>query len=238
MRQLIDRGGAIAIDLRGHGNSDRDPRGQYSIERHALDVRFVLDFLGVRRVVLIGQSLGAAVAVRVAAARPNRLARLVLVDGGVGLSREALEFIREEFCRQPWRYSSVDEYTRALERRLPLTGAAVLRDLAPHALGKRSVGYELKCDPALCFSLEEPDDSSLWPLLDSLACPILLVRGAGSAVLSQAAAQGVVARLRNCALKVVPRAGHAVMLDNPSGLFAALEEFVRDARDETMATQC
>lgn len=68
----------VAVDLRGHGASDRP--GQYAFEQMRDDVLDVLDRLGLRDVVLVGHSLGGVVAYLVAYARPDLLARLVVED--------------------------------------------------------------------------------------------------------------------------------------------------------------
>jgi pimeloyl-ACP methyl ester carboxylesterase len=71
---------AIAPTARGHGRSDK-PEASYELSEMAADVRALLDVLGVERAVVVGHSMGAAVATLFAAAYPERTAGLVLVDG-------------------------------------------------------------------------------------------------------------------------------------------------------------
>ncbi len=71
---------AVALDLRGHGDSDPADSGDYSIAGLAGDVAAVADQLGLRRFVLAGHSLGAAVAIEYAGRHPERVAGLLLVD--------------------------------------------------------------------------------------------------------------------------------------------------------------
>ena len=68
-----------ALDLRGHGDSAKPAEG-YAISDYAADVRDVLDQLGHERVILLGFSLGALVAVQLVADQPERVARLILED--------------------------------------------------------------------------------------------------------------------------------------------------------------
>ena len=72
----------IAPDLRGRGRSDTLP-GPYGMPRHASDLVAVLDGLGLDRVQVTGHSMGAFVAVAMAAVAPERVTDLVLVDGGM-----------------------------------------------------------------------------------------------------------------------------------------------------------
>lgn len=70
-----------APDLRGRGQSAALP-GPYGIATHVADMLAVLDHFGVARAVLVGHSMGAYIAARIAAEHPERTAGLVLVDGG------------------------------------------------------------------------------------------------------------------------------------------------------------
>lgn len=70
---------ALAIDLRGHGKSAAPRDGDYSVAAFARDVAAAVDALGLRRFVLVGHSLGGAVAISYSAAHPSRVAGLVLV---------------------------------------------------------------------------------------------------------------------------------------------------------------
>ncbi len=71
---------AVALDLRGHGESDPAENGDYSIEAMAGDVAAAADQLGLRRFILAGHSLGALVAIEYASRHPERIAGLLLVD--------------------------------------------------------------------------------------------------------------------------------------------------------------
>lgn len=72
----------VAPDLRGRGRSNALP-GPWSLRDHADDQVRVLDALGIDRAFVVGHSMGAFVTVRLAAAHPDRVAGVVLVDGGL-----------------------------------------------------------------------------------------------------------------------------------------------------------
>ena len=74
----------VAPDLRGRGRSNRMP-GPYGLRRHAADLAVLLDADGGGARVVLGHSMGAFVTVALAAARPDLVERLVLVDGGFPL---------------------------------------------------------------------------------------------------------------------------------------------------------
>jgi pimeloyl-ACP methyl ester carboxylesterase len=78
----------LAPDLRGRGRSNGLP-GPYGLRQHALDLAAVLDADGGGARIVLGHSMGAFVAVALAAASPDLVSRLVLVDGGFPLALPA-----------------------------------------------------------------------------------------------------------------------------------------------------
>ena len=78
----LDDRRVIAADLRGRGRSNTLP-GPYGLERHADDLAAMLDALEVDRALVVGHSMGAFVSVRFAERHPDRVAGLVLIDGGL-----------------------------------------------------------------------------------------------------------------------------------------------------------
>jgi len=122
----------FAIDLRGHGRSDAPTGAAYDIAAHAADLLAVADALGLDRFALAGHSFGAWVALEVAAANPQRVTALALVDpsgdpsGETAASVEAaLTAVREEPRHEFGRH-----YREFLDGAKPATARRVLADLA------------------------------------------------------------------------------------------------------------
>jgi len=69
----------VSVDLRGHGASDK-PEGEYSIATFADDVASVIEHLGLGAVVAVGHSMGGVTVLQLAAAHPERVAAIVMVD--------------------------------------------------------------------------------------------------------------------------------------------------------------
>lgn len=80
----------MAMDLRGRGQSDKPSRG-YALAYHLQDISCLLDDLDLERAVIMGHSLGAFIGLAFAADYPQRVDRLILVDGGGDLSKEQME---------------------------------------------------------------------------------------------------------------------------------------------------
>ncbi len=242
-RSLSRSGTAVAIDLRGHGDSGRDPTRQYAPKHYLEDVTGVLRERDMRDVVLIGHSMGAAIAIHVATRCVDRVSALVLVDGGPYLRRAALQRVRAEFLAQPWQYGSVEEYSLRLEAKMRHVSSSVLREVAQGALVRTECGgWMLKCDPALANGPAYIDDEALSGVLARVTCPVIVIRGTFSSVLTRTGAQRVLAGVPNGTFGSVPEAGHALMLENPEGLAASVTALLAatrrpEARDEDELTE-
>jgi lipase len=100
-----------ALDLRGHGESGREP--PWHTESHVADVLATMEELGIERATLIGHSFGGRVAAALAATAEERVARLVLLDPGIAIPPElALKYI--EIDRLDWSFTTVDGALNAL----------------------------------------------------------------------------------------------------------------------------
>jgi pimeloyl-ACP methyl ester carboxylesterase len=98
----------IAPDLRGRGRSSRLPPST-GLRHHAADLARVLDDLGVGPIPVVGHSMGAFVAVALAAARPDAVASLVLVDGGLPLERPVGDVLGPITARLAREFAGFDE---------------------------------------------------------------------------------------------------------------------------------
>lgn len=229
----------VALDHRGHGESDRDPEGRYDHETMARDVAAVLESLGAKRAVIVGHSLGGRVAMRFAGLFPEKVAGLVIVDSAPELDARGTTRIRLDVQQQDPSFASLRDYERVLQRQYPATRPEILAKLAVHWTRQRPDGrFELRLDPAFVRGRKGVSDEELarwsaeeaqrlWAALEKLPCPALVVRGAASDVLSADVADKMADEvIPNGRLEVIARAGHSVMLDNPEAFEKALTGFV------------
>ncbi|GHA89645.1 alpha/beta fold hydrolase [Streptomyces termitum] len=196
-------GRALLVDLLGYGLSDRPAGFDYRPESQAAAVAALLDHLGLTGVHLVGHSMGGAVAIHLAAARPERIARLVVAEpnlyaGGGAFSRPVARQDEEEFVRTG--------FARLLALADRADYAARLRLADPRAVHRSAVALVAGGDP-------EAGD-----VLAGLTLPRVFLVGEESLpdpAAEKAAAMGV-------PVLVVPAAGHNLMLDNPDGFARAL----------------
>jgi pimeloyl-ACP methyl ester carboxylesterase len=228
----------VALDQRGHGDSDHDPERRYDPDTMAADIERVLEQLGAERLVLVGHSMGGRVSIAFAGRRPEALAGLVLVDIGPENDPRGALRISLETQKQEWSFDSVEAYTRVLVQQYPETSAPTLARMAEHWTRRRADGrYELKMDAAFmqARTAEAPGEGearerasaeAAWKILRDLRCPALVVRGAASDILSADVADRMVDEaIPSGQLAVIPQAAHSVMLDNPVEFERALSRF-------------
>ena len=131
LAHLRPRRRALAVDLRGHGRSAPAEDGAYGIEEFADDLGAVADDLGLERFVLAGHSMGASVAVELAARERERVAGLLLVDPN-GDQTEIPRAELDEFLAA-LRADPADEmrwyFRQVLVGAVPATAERVLADL-------------------------------------------------------------------------------------------------------------
>ena len=148
-RALGDRAALAAVDLRGRGRSSDLPP-HVGLDAHVRDMVAVLDAVGLERAVVVGHSLGAYIAARLATAHPERVTRLVLVDGGLTIPESVgaqqaqfvQEFLGPTFERLEMTFPDVAAYQAWWAKHPAVAGADVERaDLDAYA------AYDLVGDP-------------------------------------------------------------------------------------------
>jgi len=226
----------LALDMRGHGDSDADPEGRYDHESMARDVEAVCEHLGIERLVLCGHSMGGRVSMRFAGRNPGRLAGLVIVDAGPELDERGVSRITTEAVRQEPVFDSVEDYAALLSRNYPAAKASAIRRMARNELRERDDGrFEPKLRLDMAKLRDRPPEEAeayaraetkiLWEALGTVECPALVVRGAASDVLSADTADRMEETLPRGELAVIAQAAHSVMIDNPEGFEAAIRRF-------------
>ena len=230
-RHLQARFHIFALDVRGHGESAWSPAGAYRYEDQAGDLAEFTRQLGLDKFVLIGTSMGGIIAMTYAAEHGDRLLGLVIND--IGPDAEAgTQRITQMVGSRPDEFASLEEaiaYRRAMSPILAARNAEDQHELALGVLRRGTGGkWAWKMDPAYIHQRVEhgpPRRPPLWPVLQALACPTLVVWGSDSDVLSEAQAGRMLDVLPRGEVVRVPGIGHAPTLVEPVVL-AALDRFL------------
>ena len=233
-RHLRERFHVIAPDVRGHGESAWSPDGAYQYRDQAADLAAITDQLGLERVSLLGTSMGGIIALTYAGAHPERLARLVINDIGPD-AETGSQRITQMVGSRPDDFATLEDAMAYRRRMSPIVAGRSLEDqeeLARGVLRRRDDGRWIwKMDPQYVqqrVAQGPPVRPPLWPVLQGLSCPALVVWGEDSDVLSQSQARRMAEALPKGQLVSVPGVGHAPTLVEPVVL-AALGRFLAAA---------
>lgn len=222
----------LALDLRGHGDSEWSPVQDYAIATHAADVAAFVERLGVAPLVVVGMSLGGLTAIHYAGQHAAQLTGLVIIDTGPDGLAQGRERIRQFAEATMVGFPSVEDYVVEALKFNPLRRADLLRRSLLHNLRQTPAGtWVWKWDPRPRATPVDPDlwnrrRTALWDDVPHITCPTLVVRGAKSDNFSEENAKQLVARLPHGRLVEVQGAGHTVQGDNPRDLLRELRTFL------------
>ena len=187
-RHLGHPDGMVALDLRGRGDSDKPPSGNYGLDAHAQDAIWTLDHLSIGQGVLVGHSMGAFVALHAALLYPARIRALVLIDGGWPRpeepsepDEEIQEGLERAFNRLDMVFETPEDYLNYWFPDQDLTFEDLPPDLADYYL------YDLEqvdggFTPKASREAAEEDADSVFSesptaaALRGVGCPVALVR--------------------------------------------------------------
>ena len=234
----------LAPDLPGHGDSDVDPavsRHAGGLDRHALAavvVRF-LDHVGVDRAAFVGASLGGITSLTVASEFPDRVSAIALIDIGHRLEDEGVARI-VEFMQRHESFATLDEAAAAIAEYLPgrkkQSPARLTRNLRQRPDGrwewKHALGRGLRDANSEDPDFKPGDWRGLTDGMDDeltrLTCPVLVLRGQRSDVLSDEGAQEVAALIPNARVATISAAGHLAAGDNPESTVSLVRGFLAE----------
>jgi pimeloyl-ACP methyl ester carboxylesterase len=221
----------LALDQRGHGDSEWSYVMDYEPEAHAGDVAAFADRLGLERFVLVGMSMGCINGLAYAVRHPERLAGFVAVDAGPAV-RAAGGATIVEFREQTREMASLEAYVEAAVRFNPRRDPRLLRQSLLHNLRRLPDGrWTWKTDQRRRFDVAAMMRrlEALWEQIGAVRCPALVVRGAESDVFLDEHAERFARALPAGRWVRIPGAGHTVQGDNPKALVEALRIFLAEA---------
>ncbi|MCV7158442.1 alpha/beta fold hydrolase [Mycolicibacterium brisbanense] len=227
---LADQGlRVIALDSRGHGDSDRSPSANYSIEALCGDVVQILNQLA-RPVVLIGASMGGLTGILAAhEAGPDLVTKLVLVDVVPRFEKSGSARIRDFMFNHVHGFDSLEQAADAVAEYLPHRTKPRSAEGLKKNLRLRDGRWYWHWDPAF---LTKPEDDpfmrveKLEHAAMNLTVPILLIRGKLSDVVSTEGVQDFLEKVPAAEFTELSEAGHTAAGDDNDAFTEVVVEFV------------
>ncbi len=248
-RGLVDRFHVLALDLRGHGDSETTP--YYAFGHFALDLHNLIRALRLERPIIIGHSMGGEVVTTYAGSFPDRPAKLVIIEGLGPPPFEMAEEVRwtmdgfgriDRALAGPPGLPDLDAAYRRLRERNPRLPEDKARELALLGTRAREDGMlEWKFDPMLTtmaitgpFNLDYT--MAFWR---RITVPTLIVHGAESGEFWRSKPNAIyldpddlarrLACFREHRFVEIPGAGHMVHFDRLHELVTAIRSFLLDS---------
>ncbi len=205
-----------ALDLPGHGRSS--PPGRERIEEYVSDLLGFMDAVGIERGVVVGHSMGGAIAQMVGLTAPERVEGLVLVGTGARLrvAPAILEGIQTGF-EATVRLISEWAWGPDADPALVELGRRLMEEAGPEVL----LGDFLACDR---FDVRER--------VGEIAAPVLILTGSEDRMTPLRFGEWLADRLPRGTFRRIEGAGHMVMLERPQEVQGAVLAFLADLRPE------
>lgn len=230
---LIDALGAhhrvVTVDQRGHGRSAWTE--SYRVGELAADAIGLIETLDLAPVPIVGHSMGAMVALLVAARRPDLVDRIAVID--IVPTSLATEFGRQLpevlATLASVSYATVDDAVAEWIAGNPLARPELLRNYVAHAVvpdaaGRLRWGFDAA---RLHTFVDSVTPEQLWEAIDAVTCPCLVVRGEHSPLTTDAEAWEVARRLGDARLVEIAGGGHDLGVEQPEAVTDAVAAFLR-----------
>ncbi|MFQ5829568.1 MAG: alpha/beta fold hydrolase [Candidatus Methylomirabilia bacterium] len=211
----------IAYDLRGRGDSDKPEKG-YSLGIHAEDLLGLLEHFGQKKAIIMGHSLGAHIGLYFATHYPQRISKLILVDGGLDVRAEILDSLAPAINRLGIEFPSLEAFLQMLQSFPMFQGRwndyltrYFTYDVEPTPSG----GVRSKvAKHAIEDELANLAREQLWVLHHRVKCPTLILRApeglltATDCLMTQEEGEAMAHAIRKSKLVVISGTNHYTVL--------------------------
>jgi len=233
LAEAIQRGyRAISVDLRGHGDSEWSPNGEYTLDTFAGDIRHVIEQLD-DEPILVGASLGGLIGMMIAAAPPPRLRALVLVDITARVEMTGANEVIAFMDSAPNGFASLEEAAAAVAAYLPHRPPPKNTNGLKRNLRLRNGRYYWHWDPAFIQmgrdsqgKLRADGPNHLETFARAIDIPTLLVRGSRSRIVSEEGAREFLEMVPHAEFVDIAGAHHMVAGDANDAFNNAVFDFI------------
>lgn len=232
---LMDRYQVVALDQRGRGSSDWSPSANYYTDAYVADLEALAEHLNVGRMSILGHSLGGSNALEFAHRHPENVRRLIIEDIGPGSSNsgQGASRVVREFETTPASFSTWQDAWAFWRAARPQISATAVDSRVKETLKEGDDGrviwrfdFEGIKKARLDAAMKPSKLPDLWPCVDNLECPTLVVRGEKSDFLPRETALEMARRNSRIQLAEIADATHYVHDDNFDDFIAVIHSFL------------
>jgi len=229
--RLAARFHVYCLDVRGRGESDWGPADGYHTQNYVADLEAVREALGLQKFALVGTSMGGIITMNYAPKYPERVTRAVINDIGPEIDPAGLARILQYVGQAPEMFQDMKAVIRYYrEHYAPMVEHLEEAQIADFAkwnvrLSDSSL-YVWKMDPAVrARAAVPPPELDPWEAVKQIRCPVLIIRGEKSDILSAEVARKMTEVMADARIVEVPGTGHAPVLIEKESV-EALESFL------------
>lgn len=240
--QLRDDWHVIAPDLRGHGDSQWSPDGNYEMASFVYDLAQLIHQLNLAPVTIVAHSMGGNIAIRYTGLYPENVRKLVAIEGlgpspsaqaerdAVGIRKRFRQWIedkRNASGRLPKRYQTLDAALDRMKAENTYLTDEQARHLTIHGASRNEDGtWSWKFDNYLnvwaAFDMPRDDIHVIW---NAITCPVLMLYGADSWA-SNPEKDGRIAEFNTARVVEYENAGHWLHHDQFDRFMTELKDFL------------
>jgi esterase len=214
----------IALDMRGHGDSAWDPQGRYQVEDHAADLTGFVQALGLRNLVLWGNSTGGRVVQVFAGMHPELVSHVIAEDVGPERPRQIADNYSRRVAQEQAGWASEEELLAQLRKTNSGTSDAVLLPYVKYGTTRRDDGRLIwKRDPALVKGFVATD---LWRFVREIKAPTLYLLGGRSTIVPAETQEELKKTLPRVTIVTIPGVGHYPSDEKPDEFLRVVDGFL------------
>lgn len=216
--ELSSKYRVIAPDIVGRGQSDWLPDPSlYTLEQYINDMGILLAHLKAKQVDWLGTSLGGIIGMAIASQPASPIKRLILNDIGPVIKKEAIAYLATSLAETP-HFKSLDELKGFLQQAYSAMGQLdqahwehmVAHDHRITSEGKITRNFDPKITQSVGTLINS--DITLWDIWENIQCPVLILHGEESVILTPEICQDMLKRNPHASLKTFPGVGHTPSL--------------------------
>jgi pimeloyl-ACP methyl ester carboxylesterase len=214
----------LAIDMRGHGDSSWDAKGDYLVEDHVKDLEGLVRQLKLTHITMLGNSTGGRVVQVFAGMHPELVTKLIVEDVGPQRPEDIASGFARRVQQEANGWASEEELVQQLLKENRGVAEAWVRNYAHFGVKPRADGrFVWKRDPNLVKGFVPTD---LWSSVRRITSPTIYILGGKSTIVPAETQQELKQALRDCEIVTMPGLGHYPDVEDPPGFVAIADRFL------------